>query len=106
MKPKNVLLLIAVGLISNGCAGFQRPATDAALGAGGGYIASELSHGNPAITAGGAVAGIAVGEGLNVLKTRGQQNAYADGYNRGRADRVKAVYWNLVEQQRDPLSNK
>lgn len=92
-------LLAALGLLT-GCAGMERPLTDAALGAGGGYLASELSDGNPAITAAGAVGGVALGEGIHALRTRAQRKSFADGYTRGRADGIKAVYWNLVEQQR------
>ena len=106
MKTKLLLLLtpVALGLL-NGCSSFERPLTDAGLGAGGGFLASELSHGNPAITAAGAVGGIALGEGINALKTRDQQRSFGDGYTRGRADGVKTIYWNLVDQQREPIAN-
>jgi len=110
MKTKCLQLLLALvavlpasGLVS-GCAALQRPITDAALGAGGGFLASELSHGNPAITAAGAVGGVALGEGINALKSRSEQKSFADGYHRGRADGVKSVYWNLVDQQRQPTN--
>jgi len=98
-------LIPAVGLLT-GCAGIERPVTDAALGAGGGFLASELSHGNPAITAAGAVGGVALGEGIHALKSRDQQKSFGDGYVRGRADGVKSVYWNLAEQQRQATSER
>ncbi len=96
------ILLIPCLLLLAGCANLERPVTDMALGVGGGLLASELSNGDPAITAAGAVGGVVLGEGINALRTRQQQKAFGDGYNRGRADGVKSIYWDLVEQQRDP----
>ena len=100
-----ILLLPAFGLLS-GCAGLQRSATDVALGAGGGLVASKISNGNPAITAAGAVGGVALGEGIHVLKTRAEQKSYSQGYTRGRADGIKSIYWDLVEQHRDDETRK
>ena len=96
------ILLIPCLLLLAGCANLERPVTDMALGAGGGLLASELSNGDPAITAAGAVGGVVLGEGLHALRTTQQQKAFGDGYNRGRADGVKSIYWDLVEQHRDP----
>ena len=93
--------LLLVLCLLTGCAGMERPLTDAALGAGGGYLASELSDGNPAVSAAGAVGGGALGEGIHALKTRSERKSFSDGYRRGRADGIKQIYWNLVDQQRN-----
>lgn len=98
-------LMSALSLLS-GCAGLERSATDVALGAGGGFVASKISNGNPAITAAGAVGGVALGEGIHALRTRGEKKSYDQGYLRGRADGVKSVFWDLVEQQRDAEARK
>ena len=84
-----------------GCAGLQRPLTDATLGAGGAYLGNQLSHGNPLATAGGAAGGVLLGEGFQALQSSSQQKAATDGYTRGRSDGVKQLYWNLQSQQRD-----
>lgn len=102
---KLILLFPALGLLS-GCAGLERSATDVALGAGGGFVASKISNGNPAIMAAGAVGGVALGEGIHALKSRAEQKSYGQGYSRGRADGIKSIYWDLVEQQRDAEARK
>lgn len=103
---KNLILLFpAIGLLS-GCAGLERSATDVALAAGGAFAASKASNGNPAITAAGAGVGVALGEGIHALKTSAEQKSYSQGYLRGRADGVKSVFWDLVEQQRDAEARK
>lgn len=101
MKSR-ILLLLFSALALCGCASVERLGTDAALGAGGGFLASELSDGDPAITAVGAVGGVALGEGIHALRARQNRKAYADGYSRGRADGVKSLYWDLVDQHKAP----
>lgn len=83
-----------------GCAGLQRPFTDAALGAGGAFAGDKLSGGNPAAIAGGAAGGVLLGEGVHALTSRSEKTAYTDGFNQGRSDGVKRLYWNLQDQQR------
>lgn len=98
---KYILLsgLMALPLLC-GCAGLQRPLSDAALGAGGAYAGYELSNGNPIATAGGAAAGVLLSEGFQAWKSRSEKNAYSDGYTRGSGDSVKTLYWHLQDQQR------
>ena len=103
---KKVLILIPLTALLAGCSGFERVGTDAALGAGGGFLASELTHGNPAAAAGGAVGGVALGEGIHALRKRSEQGAYNDGYNRGRADGAKSFYWDQVDRQRNPSTER
>jgi hypothetical protein len=95
MKLKLIFLF---PLLATGCS-LVRPATDMVAGAGGGYIASNLSHGNPAITAAGAAGGVLLSEGGFYLAGQQATNAYTAGYEKGRSDAVKQQYWILVNQQ-------
>lgn len=95
---KAYCLILILPLFAAGCS-MVEPLTDAAAGAGGGYIADRLSNGNPAITAAGAAGGVLLSEGGFYLANREATNAYAAGYNQGRSDAVKQQYWILVEQQ-------
>ena len=97
-KPLLLFLFIAPSLI--GCSTTQRFGNDAALGAGAGLLGHELSHGDPAITAAAAVGGVALGEGLNALRSAQNKKAFAKGYTQGRADGVKSIYWDLVDQHK------
>ena len=83
-----------------GCSSLNRPLTDAAFGAAGGWIGNAASDGNPAITAAGAVAGVMAGEGINAWRSKREQDAYARGFIKGRSDGVKQLYWNLQADQR------
>lgn len=98
--PLTTTLLAALPLLC-GCAGLQRPLTDAALGGGGAYLGHTLSHGNPLATAGGAAGGVLLGEGVQALKSRGEKNAYGQGYAQGRNDGIKQLYWQLQDRQRE-----
>jgi hypothetical protein len=91
-------LILLFPLLATGCS-LVRPVTDMAAGAGGGYIASDLSHGNPAITAAGAAGGVLLSEGGFYLAGLQATNAYVAGYEKGRSDAVKQQYWILVNQQ-------
>jgi len=99
MKTKIYLLLLPVFL--TGCASVVRPLTDATLGAGGAVILNKLSGGDPAATAAGAAAGVLVGEGIHAWKTRSDQKAYAQGFQKGRSDGVKQLYWGLQAEHRN-----
>ena len=57
MKPHYIISFFLVPLLITGCAAV-RPVTDIAAGAGGGALASDLSHGNVGITAAGAAGGL------------------------------------------------
>ena len=95
---KYFICILFLPLLLTGCS-LLRPATDIAAGAGGGYIASDLSHGNPAITAAGAAGGVLLSEGGFYLASVQATNAYTAGYEKGRSDAVKQQYWILVNQQ-------
>ena len=93
---KTVLAVLATGLV--GCSA-MRPLSDAALGAGGGYLGNELSHGNPLITAAGAAGGVLVSEGLHYAAKKQSDKSYAAGYDKGKSDAVKQQYWLYVSMQ-------
>ena len=98
---KKLLLFIplaSVVCLYTGCAAV-RPVSDMALGAGGGVIANQLSHGDPGITAAGAAGGILLSEGGFYLAGKASGKAYVNGYEKGRSDAVKQQYWVQVHQQ-------
>ena len=99
MKSHYFIPILFVPFLLSGCAAV-RPVTDMAAGAGGGVIASELSHGNPAMTAAGAAGGVLLSEGGFYLADMQATNAYTAGYEKGRSDAVKQQYWISVNQQR------
>jgi hypothetical protein len=98
MKSHYFIPILFVPFLLAGCA-TVRPVTDMAAGAGGGVFASELSHGNPAMTAAGAAGGVLLSEGGFYLADMQATNAYTAGYEKGRSDAVKQQYWILVNQQ-------
>jgi hypothetical protein len=98
MKPHYLIAIFLAPLLVTGCA-MVRPVTDIAAGAGGGALASNLSHGNVGITAAGAAGGVLLSEGANYLAGKAADNAYTTGYEKGRSDAVKQQYWILVHQQ-------
>jgi hypothetical protein len=99
---KTLIFISIVPLLLCGCSSLTQPATDVAAGAGGGALADYFSNGNPAITAAGAAGGVALSEGLGYVERKEQNNAYQNGYEKGRSDAVKQQYWILVSQQKNP----
>jgi hypothetical protein len=109
MKTKFILLTfqtvlgaIVIGLLT-GCSA-MRPIDDAALGAGGAYLGSELSHGNAAATVAGAAGGVLISEGLHYAAKSQADKAFTSGYDKGKSDAVKQQYWlyvSLQQQQRN-----
>jgi hypothetical protein len=98
MKSHHLISIFLVPMLVAGCAAV-RPVSDAALGAGGGLIANQLSHGNPGITAAGAAGGVLLSEGAFYLSGKQTDKAYVTGYEKGRSDAVKQQYWILIHQQ-------
>ena len=82
-----------------GCAAVTRTATDVGLGAGGAALGGVLSKGNPAAIAGGAVGGVALGEGLHYANSKQNEQSYQTGCDKGRSDAVKQQYWLYVSMQ-------
>jgi hypothetical protein len=96
MKTFAFLFIIPIFLC--GCAA-TGPISDVAMGAGGGALGDYLSNGNPLITAAGAAGGVAVSEGVQYIAKKQSDNAYANGYEKGRSDAARQQYWLLVGQQ-------
>jgi len=101
---KTFIFISILPILICGCSSLTQPATDVAMGAGGGALADYFSNGNPAITAAGAAGGVAVSEGLGYVERKAQNDAYLNGYEKGRSDAVKQQYWILVSQQKDPAN--
>lgn len=93
------LSLLLLPLLA-GCSHVGRPLTDAAAGAGGAYLGHRLSDGDPWATVGGAAGGVLLSEGLQAIHSAQERKAFTTGYQLGRSDGVKELYWNLQEQQR------
>ena len=91
--------LACVVCLFTGCAAVTRTTTDVALGAGGAALGGVLSKGNPAAIAGGAVGGIALGEGLHYANSKQNEQSYQTGCDKGRSDAVKQQYWLYVSMQ-------
>ena len=92
------LLAVAVVSVFTGCSAL-RPMDDAALGAGGAYLGNELSQGNPAATVAGAAGGVLLSEGLHYAAKVQTDQAFTDGYDKGKSDAVKQQYWLYVSMQ-------
>ncbi len=86
-----------------GCTASQfRTGGDVVGAAGGGVIASKLSHGNPLITAAGAGGGALLADVAGSQIEREQNKAEKTGYDRGQSDAAKQLYWaqqNLQKRQ-------
>jgi hypothetical protein len=98
---RKYLYLFVVPILLTGCASIVRPVTDVALGAAGAGIGNKLSGGDPFVTAGSGAAGVLLGEGIYAWKSRSDQKAYVNGFQKGRSDGVKQLYWNLQAEQRN-----
>ena len=97
MKP----IAVSVGWLAtvlaitflNSCSSVPRAATSAALAGTGAFIGHEVSDGEPEGSLLGAAAGVVAGELLNHQQESGKAKAYTSGYDKGRSDEVKRLYW-------------
>lgn len=99
MKTYFLISIVLAAVLITGCS-TTRPISAVAMGAGGAALASELSDGDPALTAAGAAGGVLLSEGLHYASKKQADRAYANGYEKGRSDAVKQQYWILVNQQK------
>ena len=81
--------------------GDSRKIYDAGAGAVGGYLANELSNGDPLLTAAGAGAGVLVSEIAHSSAEKNAKKQYNRGYDRGRSDAVKQQYWIMQNAKKD-----
>ena len=93
------LFYLIIPLFLMGCAA-ARPVTDIAAAAGGGYLANDLSRGNPAHHGSGCRRRRAVSEGAFYLSKKQSDKSFVNGYEKGRSDAVKQQYWLQINQQR------
>ena len=99
MKKYFLISIALTSLLLAGCAA-TRPISAVGMGAGGAVLASELSDGDPLITAAGAAGGVLLSEGLHYASKKQSERTFANGYEKGRSDAVKQQYWVLVNQQK------
>ena len=96
MKPTTItrtLLLAGFAAALASCSSLPDAATNAFMGGTGAYIWHEITDGEPEGALLGAVAGVATGAVINKVRERGEEKAYASGYDKGRSDEVKRLYW-------------
>ena len=82
-----------IALVCNSCSGLPDAATNTITGATGAYIGHEISDGEPLGAVVGAASGVTVGALVNSSRKRTEQKAYVSGYDKGRSDEVKRLYW-------------
>jgi hypothetical protein len=84
--------VLAVAVLAS-CSSMPRAATNALTGGAGAFLGHEFSGGKPEGALLGATAGVAAGEVLNQSRETGQRKAFTAGYDKGRSDEVKWLYW-------------
>lgn len=85
--------VLALAVILCNCSSVPDAATNAVLGGAGAYIGHEITEGEPEGALLGAMAGVATGALFNHARERSQERAYGNGYDKGRSDEVKRLYW-------------
>lgn len=92
---KAITLALAAAMASlSGCAAMQHGITDAVGGVGGAAIGAAVDKKNPLVGGViGAAGGVALGEVVNYLQDKAKKDKYTEGYNKGRSDEVKTLYW-------------
>ena len=83
------LLLVALA----GCEAAQHTAIDAGTAGGGAAIGYAVDRKNPYGAAIGGGAGLLVGEAANYGISSQKKAQYQEGYNKGRSDEIKTLYW-------------
>ncbi len=91
MKASFLLALLLLGLAS--CNSLPPAVAPALTGATGAYLGHDISDGSPAGAVLGAAAGVAAGSAVNYWNQTGKEKAYGTGYDQGRSDEVKRLYW-------------
>ena len=86
-------LISTLSFIFSSCQSMPDTAMQAATGAVGAYIGHEVSDGKPEGSVLGAAAGAVAGTAFNHWKDAGEKEAYSTGYESGRSDEVKRLYW-------------
>ena len=76
-----------------GCEAAQHTAIDAGAAGGGAAIGYAVDKKNPYGAAIGGAGGLLVGEAVNYGISSQKKTQYQEGYNKGRSDEVKTLYW-------------
>ena len=104
MKKRScrLLPLLAFPLLFAGCttADIGKSVSDVGLSGAGGVIGYKVSNGNPAATAGGALAGYLVSKTVQSSQDRSVKDAEKAGYERALNQAVKQQYWIIQNQQK------
>lgn len=90
---KNLLNIITITLLLNGCGPARHGITTTVSTAGGALAGYELTDGSLEGAVIGGAAGAVVGETLNFLQDTSERKAFGRGYQKGRSDEVKVLYW-------------
>lgn len=100
MQPKNILALsLHAGVASflllalAGCEAAQHTAIDAGAAGTGAAIGYAVDKKSPVGAAVGGAGGLLVGEAANYGISSQKKAQYQEGYNKGRSDEVKTLYW-------------
>lgn len=104
MKTNYLTITVTAGiaLLLASCSGMQGPITTAATTGVGAAVGNSLDDGGVGGTVLGAVAGYAGGVALEKAGKKSEQAQYANGYDKGRSDSTKLLYW----AQRDAHARK
>lgn len=104
MKTSYIIRISSLGaaLLFVSCGGMQGPMTTAATTGAGAAIGNSLDNGGVGGTVLGAVAGYAGGVALEKAAKKSEAAHYATGYDKGRSDSTKLLYW----AQRDAHARK
>jgi outer membrane lipoprotein SlyB len=97
-----LLPLLAFPLLFAGCttADIGKSVSDVGLSGAGGVIGYKVSNGDPAATAGGALAGYLVSKTVQSSQDRSLKDAEKTGYERALNQAVKQQYWIIQNQQK------
>ena len=96
MKRYAKLITLGAALLAlahSSCTGLPDAATNTMAGATGAYVGYELTDGESEGAVIGAATGVVAGALLNSSRKRNEQKAYTTGYDKGRSDEVKRLYW-------------
>lgn len=105
MKNATLLLSVLASALLASCAGISptRIIGDTVGAAGGALIGSQLSHGNPLITAASAGGGVLLSESLQAGSRASANKAYDAGYEKARSDSAKQQFQTLIDRQKNGL---
>lgn len=102
-RPIRITLAALTATLFVSCAGMEEPLTGAAFIGGGAALGNELDDGGIGGTAIGAVAGYAANEVFKASSEKSRKQQYVSGYDKGRSDATKMLYWAQRDTHRRAL---